>query len=107
MIITDNPPGSSWASRHRKRRGTTATCSNQRIEAGWLCYGSNNLAGMPLDGRRSAAWLWLLSIDHSGRAAEIDALLTVEVKCHDSVCLETSTGHAAQQFLLMPEPSIG
>jgi len=72
-IVPESPPGfvvrteaqkAAWENGYRLERG---------IEGGWLHYASTTAPGSIWIARTSDNGLWLLSIDHSGVAAEIGA----------------------------------
>jgi hypothetical protein len=73
-VIVENPPHfvvrteaqkAAWDNGYRLERG---------IENGWLHYASTTAPGSIWIAGASGAGPWLLSLDHSGVAAEIDAL---------------------------------
>jgi hypothetical protein len=70
----ENPPGfvvrteahkAAWDNGYRLERG---------VEGGWLCYGSTTAPGSIWIAGAPGRGPWLLSLDHSGVAAEIGAL---------------------------------
>src|SRR6185312_13307019 len=72
----ENPPGfvvrteaqkAAWDNGYRVERGT---------DGGWLQYGSTTAPGAVWIGGASPHGPWLLSIDHSGVAAEFGAVPT-------------------------------
>jgi len=74
MAAPENPPGfvvrteaqkAAWDNGYRLERG---------IEGSWLCYGSTTAPGSIWIAGHSSPGPWLLSIDHSGVAAEIGTL---------------------------------
>ena len=71
MIAPENPPGfvvsteaekAAWENGYRLKRG---------IEGGWLHYASTTAPGSIWIADASEHGPWLLSVDHSGVAAEI------------------------------------
>jgi hypothetical protein len=73
MIAPENPPSfvvrteaqkAAWDNGYRLERG---------VEGGWLCYGSSTAPGSIWIAGATSHGPWLLSIDHSGVAAEIGA----------------------------------
>jgi hypothetical protein len=80
MLAVENPPGfvvrteaqkAAWDNGYRLERG---------VEGGWLRYASTTAPGAVWIGGVSPRGPWLLSIDHSGVAAEVGTLLVSPVE---------------------------
>src|SRR6516164_9355259 len=75
MIALENPPGSVVRIEAQKAAADNGFRVERGIENGWLHYGSTTAPGSLWIASASSQGPWLISIDHSGVAAEIGALL--------------------------------
>ena len=75
MIALENPPSSVVRIEAQKAAADNGFRVERGIENGWLRYGSTTAPASLWLASASSQGPWLLSIDHSGVAAEIGALL--------------------------------
>ena len=75
MIELENPPGSVVRIEAQKAATDNGFRLERGIENGWLHYGSTTARGSLWIASASSQGPWLISIDHSGVAAEIGELL--------------------------------
>jgi len=75
MIELENPPGSVVRIEAQKAATDHGFRLERGIENGWLHYGSTTARGSLWIASASSQGPWLISIDHSGVAAEIGELL--------------------------------
>jgi hypothetical protein len=74
MISVEDPPGFVVRTEAQKAASDNGYRHDRGIESGWLRYGSTTAPGSIWIAGASAQGPWLLSLDHSGVAAEIGAL---------------------------------
>ena len=75
MITLENPPGFVVRTEAQKAAADNGFRLEHGIENGWLRYGSTTAPGSLWIASASSQGPWLLSIDHSGVAAEFVTLL--------------------------------
>lgn len=75
MTVPENPPGFVVSTEAEKAAWDNGYRLKRDIEGGWLHYASTTAPGSIWIAGASERGPWLLSVDHSGVAAEIGALL--------------------------------
>jgi hypothetical protein len=74
MAVPENPPGFVVRTEAQKAAGDNLYRLEHGVEGGWLHYASTTAPGSIWIAGASGRGPWLLSLDHSGVAAEIGAL---------------------------------
>jgi hypothetical protein len=74
MAVPENPPGFVVRTEAQKAAGDNGYRLEHGVEGGWLHYASTTAPGSIWIAGASGRGPWLLSLDHSGVAAEIGAL---------------------------------
>jgi hypothetical protein len=74
MIVLQNPPGFVVRTEAQKAAGDNGYRLQRGVEGGWLHYASTTAPGAVWIAGASPHGPWLLSVEHSGIAAEIGAL---------------------------------
>jgi HNH endonuclease len=74
VIAPENPPGFIVRTEAHKAAGDNGYRLERGVEDGWLRYGSTTAPGSIWIAGVSGRGPWLLSLDHSGVAAEVGAL---------------------------------
>lgn len=73
MIAPENPPGFVVRTEAQKAAWDNGFRLDRGIDGGWLHYGSTTAPGSIWIGGASQKGPWLLSMDHAGVAAEVNA----------------------------------